>query len=131
MAPRVLIIDVLARLSVCLCVSLPVYVVGGGCNLVSAVWYFQGFITSHVEKHGSIDAHLLWRAMMDVAKGLFYLHTKQPAPIVHRDLKEDNLLVYITETNDLFIIKIADVGLSRVRCLWRALISRHSRVRFW
>uniref|UniRef100_A0A7N0UWI0 Protein kinase domain-containing protein n=1 Tax=Kalanchoe fedtschenkoi TaxID=63787 RepID=A0A7N0UWI0_KALFE len=45
----------------------------------------------------------------DVAKGMNYLHKRNP-PIVHRDLKSPNLLV-----DKKFTVKVADFGLSRLK----------------
>ncbi|KAG0457801.1 hypothetical protein HPP92_022958 [Vanilla planifolia] len=45
----------------------------------------------------------------DVAKGMNYLHKRNP-PIVHRDLKSQNLLV-----DYKFTIKVCDFGLSRLK----------------
>eukprot|EP00268_Persea_americana_P025186 TRINITY_DN2453_c0_g2_i4.p1 TRINITY_DN2453_c0_g2~~TRINITY_DN2453_c0_g2_i4.p1 ORF type:complete len:246 (+),score=44.24 TRINITY_DN2453_c0_g2_i4:799-1536(+) len=45
----------------------------------------------------------------DVAKGMNYLHRRNP-PIVHRDLKSPNLLV-----DRKFTVKVCDFGLSRLK----------------
>ncbi|XP_061368711.1 serine/threonine-protein kinase CTR1-like isoform X1 [Gastrolobium bilobum] len=45
----------------------------------------------------------------DVAKGMNYLHKRNP-PIVHRDLKSPNLLV-----DKKFTVKVCDFGLSRLK----------------
>ncbi|KAK7284919.1 hypothetical protein RJT34_19673 [Clitoria ternatea] len=45
----------------------------------------------------------------DVAKGMNYLHKRNP-PIVHRDLKSPNLLV-----DKKYTVKVADFGLSRLK----------------
>ncbi|CAM8980803.1 unnamed protein product [Rhodiola kirilowii] len=45
----------------------------------------------------------------DVAKGMNYLHKRNP-PIIHRDLKSPNLLV-----DKKFTVKVADFGLSRLK----------------
>lgn len=45
----------------------------------------------------------------DVAKGMNYLHKRNP-PIVHRDLKSPNLLV-----DRKFTVKVCDFGLSRLK----------------
>lgn len=45
----------------------------------------------------------------DVAKGMNYLHNRNP-PIIHRDLKSPNLLV-----DKKFTVKVADFGLSRLK----------------
>jgi len=50
--------------------------------------------------------HLLSMAS-DAAKGMLYLHTRQP-PIIHRDLKSPNLLV-----DALWHVKVSDFNLSR------------------
>nr|CAD1818086.1 unnamed protein product [Ananas comosus var. bracteatus] len=45
----------------------------------------------------------------DVAKGMNYLHRRNP-PIVHRDLKSPNLLV-----DKKYTVKVCDFGLSRLK----------------
>jgi serine/threonine protein kinase len=51
---------------------------------------------------------------LDIAKGMNYLHT-QEQPILHRDLKSLNLLVYepVKSDHDFIQIKVTDFGLSR------------------
>ncbi len=61
-----------------------------------------------------MSPHLLHKMMLDTARGLCYLHTKLPAPVIHRDLKEDNLFVYCSADGSVHTVKIADVGLSKV-----------------
>ena len=41
---------------------------------------------------------------MEIAKGMFYLHSFNP-PILHRDLKSLNVLV-----DEFFTVKLADFG---------------------
>ncbi len=54
-----------------------------------------------------------WKRKMKIAThaaiGMLYLHSRSP-PIVHRDLKSDNLLV-----TDDFSCKVCDFGLARVK----------------
>ncbi|KAI3677200.1 hypothetical protein L1987_86822 [Smallanthus sonchifolius] len=54
------------------------------------------------------ERHRLMMAF-DVAKGMNYLHKRNP-PIVHRDLKSPNLLV-----DENYTVKVADFGLSRLK----------------
>ncbi|KAI3743502.1 hypothetical protein L1987_61212 [Smallanthus sonchifolius] len=54
------------------------------------------------------ERHRLMMAF-DVAKGMNYLHKRNP-PIVHRDLKSPNLLV-----DKNYTVKVADFGLSRLK----------------
>ncbi|KAG0606088.1 hypothetical protein M758_9G112800 [Ceratodon purpureus] len=57
---------------------------------------------------------LSWRErtniMLQVAKGLEYLHEKCSPPIIHRDIKSTNILL----TNKL-VAKVADFGLSKLK----------------
>ncbi|GMH39148.1 hypothetical protein BSKO_07046 [Bryopsis sp. KO-2023] len=55
----------------------------------------------------AIDDRLRLRMAMDVAKGMWYLHSFRP-PIIHRDLKTPNLLV-----DKDWTVKVCDFGLSR------------------
>jgi class 3 adenylate cyclase/tRNA A-37 threonylcarbamoyl transferase component Bud32 len=57
---------------------------------------------------------LSWATRLNVVKGialgLAYLHSQQPAPILHRDLKSSNVLV-----DESWNAKIADFGLARMK----------------
>lgn len=54
--------------------------------------------------------------MLDIAKGLDYLHQRKPT-IVHRDMKSSNVLITARG-----VAKIADFGLARVRNSTRSII---------
>jgi serine/threonine protein kinase len=51
----------------------------------------------------------------DTAKGMLFLHTQYDTPILHRDLKSLNLLLYtqINGPSDMVQVKITDFGLAR------------------
>ena len=36
----------------------------------------------------------LWRVAADVAMGMAYLHDQKPKPVLHHDLKSDNVLLF-------------------------------------
>ncbi|KAL6986184.1 hypothetical protein U1Q18_019552 [Sarracenia purpurea var. burkii] len=57
----------------------------------------------------SLDIRRRLRMALDVAKGMNYLHRRNP-PIVHRDLKSSNLLV-----DKNWTVKVGDFGLSRLK----------------
>ncbi|PHU08534.1 Serine/threonine-protein kinase EDR1 [Capsicum chinense] len=57
----------------------------------------------------SLDFRRRLRMALDVARGMNYLHRRNP-PIVHRDLKSSNLLV-----DKSWTVKVGDFGLSRFK----------------
>ncbi|KAF7810193.1 putative serine/threonine-protein kinase [Senna tora] len=66
------------------------------------------FKTLH-KNNQALDIRRRLRMALDVARGMNYLHHRNP-PIVHRDLKSSNLLVDRNWT-----VKVGDFGLSRLK----------------
>lgn len=63
------------------------------------------------------------KLLLDAAKGMLYLHTLKP-PIIHRDLKTQNLLV-----DEYWRGKICDFGLSRIKAT--ETMSRLGTIQVW
>ncbi|KAL6182136.1 hypothetical protein ACLB2K_043559 [Fragaria x ananassa] len=57
----------------------------------------------------ALDIKRRMRMALDVARGMNYLHRRNP-PIVHRDLKSSNLLV-----DKNWTVKVGDFGLSKLK----------------
>lgn len=51
------------------------------------------------------------KILIDVAKGLQYLHSRDPYPVIHRDIKPDNVL--LSGKAGAFKASIADLGEAR------------------
>lgn len=66
------------------------------------------FKTLH-KNNRALDIRRRLRMALDVARGMNYLHHRNP-PIVHRDLKSSNLLV-----DKNWTVKVGDFGLSRLK----------------
>ena len=70
--------------------------------------YLPLSLTQCLETHQDLPLQIKYSILLDVAKGLNYLHCKRP-PIVHRDLMANNILL-----TSNFIAKISDLGVSRM-----------------
>ena len=68
-------------------------------------------LTSVVEKYPNIPMYVKLSMLLDVSRGLWYLHTHHP-PIVHRDLSPNNVL--LTKQFEHFVAKISDLGVAKV-----------------
>ncbi|CAM0945373.1 unnamed protein product [Alopecurus aequalis] len=72
----------------------------------------RGSLYRLLHRHGTrenLDERRCLSMAFDVAKGMNYLHKRNP-PIVHRDLKSPNLLV-----DKKYTVKVCDFGLSRLK----------------
>jgi serine/threonine protein kinase len=69
----------------------------------------KGCLRNYLKTHAWTTVQLKMRFMMDIAKGLAYLHARKPSFIIHRDIKTTNFLV----TKDLQV-KIADFGICKI-----------------
>eukprot|EP01127_Copromyxa_protea_P014151 TRINITY_DN389_c1_g1_i1.p1 TRINITY_DN389_c1_g1~~TRINITY_DN389_c1_g1_i1.p1 ORF type:complete len:2271 (-),score=715.31 TRINITY_DN389_c1_g1_i1:92-6904(-) len=59
-----------------------------------------------------IDWHLRMKIILDVVKGMAFLHTCEP-PIVHCDLKSPNIMLKSLDWRDPVCGKVADLGLAQ------------------
>ena len=88
---------------------LGVYNPGGQSLLpVLVMERMQESLTSVVEKYPNIPMYVKLSILLDVSRGLWYLHAHHP-PIVHRDLSPNNVLL-----TSQFVAKISDLGVAKV-----------------
>ena len=70
--------------------------------------YLPLSLTHCLETHQDLPLQIKYSILLDISKGLNYLHCKTP-PIVHRYLTANNILL-----TSNFIAKITDLGVSRM-----------------
>ena len=77
-------------------------------------WIGGGTLDAAVQRmEGPHDWPLLLRILADVSSGLAYLHGQLAAPIVHRDIKSNNILVVeLSASASPVAVKIGDLGSS-------------------
>ena len=63
-------------------------------------------LDSILEKKNNLPFPLVIHILLDITKGLVYLHSLKPQPIIHRDLTARNILLYLASMQ----AKIADLG---------------------
>eukprot|EP00916_Digyalum_oweni_P004324 GHVL01007666.1.p1 GENE.GHVL01007666.1~~GHVL01007666.1.p1 ORF type:complete len:473 (+),score=114.81 GHVL01007666.1:212-1420(+) len=70
----------------------------------------------HNQKRIWLNWHQKLRIILDLARGMFFLHTEKP-PVIHRDLKSLNLLLKepIRSPTDIPLLKISDFGMSKMK----------------
>ena len=68
----------------------------------------QESLTSLVKQYPRIPMCVKLSMLMDVSRGLWYLHSHSP-PVVHRDLSPNNILL-----TSQFVAKISDLGVAKV-----------------
>ncbi len=65
-------------------------------------------LANFLEKNASIPYSVRVSLLIDISKGLCYLHSQKPT-IIHRDLTANNILI-----NSALVAKIADFGVARI-----------------
>ena len=97
---------------------LGVYNPGGESRLpVLVMERMQESLASLVEKYLNIPMCVKLSMLLDVSRGLWYLHSHNP-PIVHRDLSPNNVLLtgqFVAKISDLGVAKAIDVGNRRTK----------------
>ena len=70
---------------------------------------FVSYIVRYRKKHKHVDLRALKKWSRQILEGLSYLHSHDP-PVIHRDLKCDNILVNGNQGE----VKIGDLGLAAI-----------------
>ena len=81
------------------------------CIVTEFIYHGNLYDLAH-DKNMQLSPAYQWRCVIDVAKGMNFLHTTSP-PIIHRDLKSPNILMSSISENDKVVAKVADFGLSQ------------------
>ncbi|XP_001371036.3 LOW QUALITY PROTEIN: mitogen-activated protein kinase kinase kinase 10 [Monodelphis domestica] len=85
-------------------------------HLCLVMEYARGGPLSRALAGRRVPPHVLVNWAVQVARGMAYLHSGAPVPIIHRDLKSINILILDAfENGDLSdtVLKITDFGLAR------------------
>ncbi|XP_058136230.1 mitogen-activated protein kinase kinase kinase 10 isoform X2 [Dasypus novemcinctus] len=85
-------------------------------HLCLVMEYARGGALSRVLAGRRVPPHVLVNWAVQVARGMNYLHSEAPVPIIHRDLKSINILILeAIENHNLAdtVLKITDFGLAR------------------
>jgi serine/threonine protein kinase len=61
----------------------------------------------------TMSVQLLYAICDGVLSGLACIHSLNPSPIIHRDIKPDNVLVFLDESGQLAAVKLSDVDLAK------------------
>ncbi|KAI4336230.1 hypothetical protein L6164_014780 [Bauhinia variegata] len=75
-------------------------------NIITEV-FTSGTLRQYRKKHKQVDLRALKKWSRQILEGLFYLHSHDP-PVIHRDLKCDNIFVNGNQGE----VKIGDLGLA-------------------
>ncbi|XP_031407413.1 probable serine/threonine-protein kinase WNK3 isoform X2 [Punica granatum] len=79
-------------------------------NFITEI-FTSGTLRQYRKKHKHVDLRALKKWSRQILEGLLYLHSHDP-PIIHRDLKCDNIFVNGNQGE----VKIGDLGLAAILC---------------
>ncbi|KAG5853241.1 hypothetical protein ANANG_G00070990 [Anguilla anguilla] len=85
-------------------------------NLCLIMEYASGGPLSRALAGRRIPPHILVNWAVQIARGMLYLHSEAIVPVIHRDLKSNNILLAQPIENDCMegkTLKITDFGLAR------------------
>ncbi|KLT39753.1 kinase-like protein [Cutaneotrichosporon oleaginosum] len=85
------------------------------CMLISELCE-NGDLFDYIRNVSTPSLKRVLRIMLDIARGLEYLHLRNPA-VIHRDCKSTNILI-----NKQGVAKVGDFGLARVKQSTRSMI---------
>lgn len=85
----------------------------------------KGSLFNYIRRtNGPLNTEFIYVVALSVSRGMAYLHSQTPYPILHLDLKSPNILI-----DGQWRIKIADFGLSRLQ--YKSIVSNSSGTPEW